>query len=59
MLDEKLDKQEFSDFVTLLTEGTIRPNNQEIDKAKKNIKYIEVSYIRYSLNCAHHILYLI
>lgn len=43
MLDQKVDRTEFSDFVNMLTEGTIKPHNLEIEKANRNIKYHEVS----------------
>ena len=41
LLDTKLDKIEFSNFVNLLTEETIGPIQKEIDKAKKDIVCIE------------------
>ena len=43
MLDQKLDKAEFANFVSLLTEETIGPMQKEIDKSKKDIICIEVS----------------
>ena len=49
-LDQKLDKSEFSNFVSLLTEETISPMQKEIDKSKKDIQCIEVSLnLTYSL----------
>lgn len=36
-LDLKLDKAEFSNFVSMLTEETINPMQKEIDKCKKDI----------------------
>ena len=41
MLENKLDKTEFGNFVSLLTEETISPMQKEIDKAKKDIVCIE------------------
>ena len=43
MLDQKLDKDEFSNFVSMLNEETISPMQKEIDKSKKDIQCIEVS----------------
>jgi len=37
MLDLKLDKAEFTNFVSLLQEETISPMQKEIDKSKKDI----------------------
>ena len=45
MLDTKIDKEEFSNFVSMLTENTIHPMQKEIDKCKKDIVCIEVSYL--------------
>ena len=45
MLDEKLDKTEFTSFVALLREETISPLKKGIDKAKKDIECIEVSEV--------------
>lgn len=42
-LEKKLDKEEFSNFVSMLTEETIHPMQKEIDKSKKDIQCIEVS----------------
>ena len=39
--DLKLDKEEFANFVSLLTEETINPMQKEIDKCKKDIQCIE------------------
>ena len=41
MIETKLDKTEFGNFVSLLTEETISPMQKEIDKAKKDIVCIE------------------
>lgn len=41
LLDLKLDKAEFTNFVSLLTEETISPMQKEIDKSKKDIMCIE------------------
>ena len=43
MLDTKLDKEEFSNFVSMLMEETVGPMQKEIDKCKKDIQCIEVS----------------
>ena len=43
LLDQKLDKDEFSNFVSMLNEETISPMQKEIDKSKKDIQCIEVS----------------
>ena len=43
MFDQKLDKSEFENFVSLLNENTISPMQKEIDKSKKDIICIEVS----------------
>ena len=43
LLETKLDKSEFGNFVSLLTEETVSPMQKEIDKAKKDIVCIEVS----------------
>lgn len=43
LLDMKLDKAEFTNFVSLLQEETISPMQKEIDKSKKDIQCIEVS----------------
>ena len=40
-LDLKLDKEEFANFVSMLTEETINPMQKEIDKCKKDIQCIE------------------
>ena len=40
-LDSKLDKEEFANFVSMLTEETISPMQKEIDKCKKDIQCIE------------------
>ena len=37
LLDAKLDKEEFANFVSLLQEETISPMQKEIDKCKKDI----------------------
>ena len=37
----KLDKEEFANFVSMLTEETINPMQKEIDKCKKDIQCIE------------------
>jgi len=37
LLDMKLDKAEFTNFVSLLQEETISPMQKEIDKSKKDI----------------------
>ena len=39
--DTKLDKEEFSDFITLLNEGTITPMQKDLEMCKKNVKCIE------------------
>ena len=44
-LDAKLDKTEFANFVSLLQEETISPMQKEIDKCKKDIQCIEVSFL--------------
>lgn len=36
-VDSKLDKEEFANFVSMLTEETINPMQKEIDKCKKDI----------------------
>ena len=43
LLDAKLDKSEFGNFVSLLTEETVSSMQKEIDKAKKDIVCIEVN----------------
>jgi hypothetical protein len=45
MLDAKMDKEEFANFVSILTEETIHPMQKEIDKCKKDIVCIEVSLV--------------
>ena len=40
-MDGKLDKEEFANFVSMLTEETISPMQKEIDKCKKDIQCIE------------------
>ena len=45
MLDAKMDKEEFANFVSILTEETIHPMQKEIDKCKKDIVCIEVSLL--------------
>ena len=44
-MDLKLDKVEFTNFVSMLNESTISPMQKEIDKSKKDITCIEVSTI--------------
>ena len=41
MMDLKLDKVEFTNFVSMLNESTISPMQKEIDKSKKDITCIE------------------
>ena len=41
MLDEKLDKEEFANFVRILSEETITPMQKEIDRNKRDIQCIE------------------
>ena len=43
LLDRKLDKLEFANFVSMLNEDTINPMQKQIDKCKKDIQCIEVS----------------
>ena len=50
LLDLKLDKAEFTNFVSLLQEETISPMQKEIDKSKKDIQCIEVSDSFYITN---------
>ena len=40
-MDLKLDKVEFTNFVSMLNESTISPMQKEIDKSKKDITCIE------------------
>lgn len=37
----KLDKEEFSDFISLLNEGTIAPMQADLEKCIKNVQCIE------------------
>lgn len=37
LLDQKLDKEEFANFVSMLNEETLAPMQKEIDKCKKDI----------------------